>query len=469
MGPTVELPPGCTSDDTQLRLSVGRCIRATGRFDTETFSKVELPVFLSYQLGAGRGTKAAAHALGKRTTRWFSNFFDGRSSRYIDGGGNGAAMRIQPHVWAARDAKPETYLAPLLRDVICTHGHPRGILGACLHALALATTLHQDSVPEPDRWLGMVDHLTRVERIIAADDVLGERWLPAWEMNAGESFSKAMSRTIDELRVQTEQAIEASTRLQGSNAGPEYAELAKSLGGLRAQSRGAGTITAILALWLAWAFRSKPVDGLRASAGLINSDTDTISTMAGALLGAVATNDPPGGLLDAELIVSEAQRLQRLAEGESASSFPHPDPLHWQPPPYLADALGLIDGRPAVAGLGPVVSKGEPIPGQGGKPEFWQWVETTYGQSLLIKRRPELKELPPGSQPRPRSTASARNGHAASPSGGLPADPEHGVEFFFSHREDDRLLGELLRHFARKGGTAAADFASLIEARLSDR
>src|SRR6266550_2846152 len=65
-GPTVDLPAGTYSDDTQLRLAVARCIRGTGRFDVETFSKVELPVFLSYEMRAGRATKTAAHELMKR-------------------------------------------------------------------------------------------------------------------------------------------------------------------------------------------------------------------------------------------------------------------------------------------------------------------------------------------------------------------------------------------------------------------
>lgn len=475
MGPTVELPAGCTSDDTQLRLAVARCIRTSGRFDVEAFSKVELPVFLSYQLGAGRGTKAAAHALAKKTTRWFSNFFDERASNYVNGGGNGAAMRIQPHVWAARDARPETYLAPVLRDAVCTHGHPRGLLGACLHAQALATTLHQGSVPEPDRWLAMVGHLSEVEHIVMADDALGERWLPAWEAATSRSFREALAETIGELRHQMERAVSASVRLQKDGNGARvYAELAESLGGLRKETRGAGTITAVLSLWLAWAFSSDPVGGLRASSFLINSDTDTVSTMAGALLGVVAVDNPPGELLDGELIASEAQRLEALAREQSAPSFPHPDPLHWHPPPRLADALGLIDGQPAVAGLGPVRFLGEPIPGEGSREELWQWAITGYGQTLLIKRRSELHELPPGALPRSRPIVVPSNGSSTSSSGQspkrsrFPRDPAEGAEFFLAHRDDDRLLALLFRHYAQQGPTSAAVFATLVASRLSN-
>lgn len=74
-GPTVVLPAGTYSDDTQLRLAVSRAIRGTGELDVAAFAKVELPVWLSYALGAGRGTTAAANNLRKQGVAWFSNFF----------------------------------------------------------------------------------------------------------------------------------------------------------------------------------------------------------------------------------------------------------------------------------------------------------------------------------------------------------------------------------------------------------
>lgn len=476
MGPIIQLPAGCTSDDTQLRLAVARCVRASGRFDAEAFSKIELPVFLSYQLGAGRGTRAASHSLSRRTTRWFSNFFDDRGSEYINGGGNGAAMRIQPHVWAARDARPETYLSPMLRDVVCTHGHPRAILGAYLHALALGTAIHQGEIPDPGRWPAMVDHLRQVDETIASDDVLADRWLPIWQKTAGRRFTDAVEETVAELKHQIELAVDAARRLRkGNGGGRTYSELAKSLGGLNPETRGAGTITAVLSLWLAWASSDEPVGGLQTSAGLLNSDTDTVSTMAGAIVGAITATDPPGELLDRELIINEAKRLEALSEGKSAPSFPHPDPLHWQPPPSLSDALGLLNNRPAVAGLGPVNLVGEPVRGEGDRGGFWQWALTDYGQSLLIKRRQKLHELPIGAQPRIRQSAAPSNGNGgplrevSSDESEFPADPEQGAELFLSRQDDDRLLGLLLRHYASQGATQAAVFATLISSKLLKR
>ena len=115
-GVVVEIPAGSYSDDTQLRLAVCRSIRGDGQFDAEPFAKIELPVWTSYALGAGRGTKAAASNLTKRSVNWFSNFFEAKDQRYVRSGGNGAAMRIQPHVWAARSSS-ETYLLECLRDL----------------------------------------------------------------------------------------------------------------------------------------------------------------------------------------------------------------------------------------------------------------------------------------------------------------------------------------------------------------
>ena len=94
----VELPTGCYSDDTQLRLATSRSIRGDGSFDVETFSKIEIPVWLSYALGAGLGTKTAAQSLKKSQIQWNSNFFKSKYAQYIEGGGNGAAMRIQPQL-----------------------------------------------------------------------------------------------------------------------------------------------------------------------------------------------------------------------------------------------------------------------------------------------------------------------------------------------------------------------------------
>lgn len=75
-GITVTLPQGCYSDDSQLRLATGRAVGHPG-FDVDAFSKVELPIWLSYELERGKGTTAAAANLARPRVQWFANRFKG--------------------------------------------------------------------------------------------------------------------------------------------------------------------------------------------------------------------------------------------------------------------------------------------------------------------------------------------------------------------------------------------------------
>ena len=403
-GVQVDLPAGTYSDDTQLRLAVCRCIRASGRFDVEALSKIELSVFPSYGLGAGIGTTTAAKALGKRSVRWNSNFFSSERSTYIDGGGNGAAMRIQPHVWASRELRPADYLSAVIRDAVITHGHPRGILGAVLHALAMGSVLRENAIPEPARWVGMVEYLGRVPKMMADDDALAERWIPMWERQSNRSWSSAVLETIEELLPQVQ--IAATEARRPREAEPElYADLCEKLGGLSPKTRGSGTIAAILSLWLAWRHQNRPSEGLCIAANLIGSDTDTIATMVGALVGPLADEPLPGPLLDYDLHSREAGRLKRLRAGEPVEDFPHPDPLRWQQPATLSDAVGLMDGKLALMGLGAAEPDGEMRLGK--DHTGWQWLVTNFDEHVLVKRREDLADLPEWSHPRHRATAKA--------------------------------------------------------------
>lgn len=479
MGPTVEMAAGTYSDDTQLRMAVARCIREPGRFDVEAFSKIELPVFLSYELGAGRGTKSAARALRKRTARWYSNFYD-KPTVYVDGGGNGAAMRIQPHVWAAPSARPDSYLPAVLRDTVSTHGHPRAILGSALHAIALGSALHQQQLPEPGRWAGMIDYLEKLPGLLGADEQLRGRWLPQFNERAGTAFDDALSGARREL--QRHAAVAADLALDsGHDVERRYDQLLRSVGGFDPKSRGAGDSSALLALWLAWCGAQQPAATIALAAGALGSDTDTVATMAGALLGAVADHEPEAPIADRDLHVAEARRLHRLSQGEQTTSFAHPDLLHWEPPASLSDALGTIDGAPAIAGLGPVTLESDLIHGKQGS---WQWVRTQYGQRLLIKRRDELVELPEHAHPRPRALTARRPPPAAQSTlpaapdltppavaqsdRELPGEPEQGALLAARERFDARLVGILWRHYASspQGGAAKAAYFAARAAEL---
>lgn len=406
-GPMIDLPAGAYSDDTQLRLAVSRSIRADGRFDLEAFSKIELPLFLSYEMRAGKGTKAAAFELMKRHVRWSSNFFDNDRARYVNAGGNGAAMRIQPHVWSAPGHNPKHFTGPVTMDAIVTHGHPRGVVGAVIHANALSSVLRHGSIPGPEVWEQIVEYASAATTVMRDHDVLRERWLPDWEKAAGASWADAVGETISEGR---EMVVAAKRAAEVEDTVTAYRELVVALGGKNRESVGSGMIAAVASLFAAWIFRGNPAEGLAVVANHLGTDTDTIATMAGALIGATGASEVPGPVLDREYIAAEAMRMVAISSGDEARSFPHPDPIKWKPPRTLAQAVGRIDGSLAVAGLGTVGQTGKEYPLDQKDNASYQWMHLEFGQSVLIKRPRDPKPLPEGSLPVERPVRAATGG-----------------------------------------------------------
>lgn len=407
-GPEVDFPPGAYSDDTQLRLAVARAIGPDGRFDVEGFSKVELPVFLSYGLGVGRGTKAACRSLTKTSAKWSSNFFEERGASYIDGGGNGAAMRIQPHIWCAMSRWDfDSWAIDVVRNSVVTHGHPRGFVGALFHAALLALAIEDRKVPEPSRWLDIVDWLATVSKLIARDDELAELWMPTWERATGTALDRAFATTASEVRNLIEQLENQSQTLDDST----WRDAVRVLGGMDPKTRGSGTISAVLAGWLAFLGQDRPESSLLIAANLLGSDTDTIATMAGAILGAVRYEArPQSPIQDVEFIEKTASWLDSVSKGTGKGRFRYPDLLEWSPPRSGLDYVGTVDGHPALAGLGRFRPSGSSYGGGHSKDEIWEWVTLDFGQTLLVKRRREVRELPSQLRPRSRLSAGADEG-----------------------------------------------------------
>lgn len=388
-GAFIDLPAGCYSDDTQLRLSTCRAIKNDGYFDVEAFAKVELPVWMSYALGAGRGTKAAATSLSKQGTTWFSNFFSSGGSKYFSAGGNGAAMRVQPHVWISKDlSDPRSYLPDVIRNSICTHGHPRGFLGAAFHAVCLAWTMQEQKIPSRDKWQWLVNELEVVPDIIRGDSELSTFWLPVWEDGIGSGFDDALRICRKEISESVDQAIAWS--LEASSKA-DYADLLQRLGAKDPSVRGSGVVTSVVALALAEHFQTNdPNVPLLLAANALESDTDTIATMAGALLGVVAEQPPEGHLLDAQYIRDEALRLSSGSLSPGSSVFAYPDLDTWKAPRSQLDAVNQNKQGVFVSGLGFATLLSEVYAGNA-KDTVWQWLRLGIGQSVLCKRRESLK------------------------------------------------------------------------------
>ncbi len=384
-GILLDLPSGCYSDDTQLRLATSRAIRADGHFDVEAFAKVELPVWLCYSLGGGLSTKAAASSLTRENVNWFSNFFSDRSASYFEAGGNGAAMRIQPHVWAASNlANSPAYLKDVIRNSICTHGHPNALAGSFFHATCLASTLATNELPGPKQWKETIARLHEILDIIRADDELNTFWLPVWRQRTKVDMEVLLRR----IQQESLNDISAIERELGQDDNVAYAKIVKAVGGLDPSTRGSGIKTAILATALSWLFKGKPTsEALVQAANVLGSDTDSIATMTGAILGAVDKSRPEGDLADREYIEDEAFRLFEVGRGTARNSFRYPDLMSWRAPRTSLDAVGFSNGQIAVAGLGFARPVGQTWEDKKNRDVTWQWLKLSFGQTILAKQR----------------------------------------------------------------------------------
>lgn len=454
-GVEAELPVGCWSDDTQLRLAVCRSIGRHG-FNIESFSRIELPVWPAYALGAGLASKAAAANLAKRGTLWHANTFRG----WTEAGGNGAAMRIQPHVWASTDLEDD-YMIDVITDSVCTHGHPRAIVGACFHASTLAYCLRFGKVPDLSHCREIVSKIDDGLQLIESHDNLGSIWIGLWERETGKEFKAAWRSTISELNDAIERVAADSSGARDTAVA--YGEICRLLGlGIKVQ-RGSGLLTSVAAVSLA-GIAKDAYDGAVVAANALGTDTDTIGTMAGALLGACdVSNQPSQEILDNEYLEGEADRLTAISQGQSVHDHLYPDILTWTAPKTQADSLVTDNGHLVVDGLGRAMELEEAPLYASGKSFAWQWVRTDFGQTLLIKHRLKLRQLDAKNNldPPPAPSNISRSSDATQPED--QAFDEHelridrgvnldaAIDYARENISEDEKLGYTVRRVARDG------------------
>jgi len=464
------LPAGCWSDDTQLRMAVSRSIGSRG-FDVETFARIELPVWPSYALGGGRASKAAAKNLGKSSALWYANTYRG----WENAGGNGAAMRIQPHVWASRDLADD-YMLDVITDSVCTHGHPRAIVGACFHAATLAHCLGTGTVPDSHACTDIAHDVGDMLRLIEDHRMLGSTWVGLWQQATGEEFRDVWRSTSDELCVAVKDAMGQTDAAENVEAA--YVRVVDRLGLREPKQQGSGILTTVAAVALA-AQASKAHERVVVAANAVGTDTDTIASMAGALLGACdGATSPPEEPLDSDYLRAAADRLVAVSRGEQATNYTYPDLLTWSAPATLADALVSDNGDLAVEGLGPAERMAVDATYNARRNFAWEWVRTNFGQSLLIKRRPEVKPLeagndltpPPAPRERPDLPALKPDMRTDDRPVAKPLDRgvrvDDAVKYARAEITDDQALGYTVRRIARDG--TIADLAALVTALRDD-
>ena len=473
-GVTASLPQGCYSDDTQLRLATSRAIRSDG-FDVEAFAKVELPVWLSYGLGGGKSTNAAAAHLAHPSSTWWRNRFKG----WTESGGNGAAMRIQPHVWASRTPEyAESYLLDVVRNAVCTHSHPTGLLGAVLHAQCVGRALVSGEVAMHTVLEDAIQVASRLPELIASDREL-TFWRVAYEEAAGD-FGEAWATALSAARDATSMAAACD----GGTGEERYRSIVDGLKLRDPARRGSGMLTAVAAAALAWC-EPRATEAMRIAANTLGTDTDTIGSMAGAILGATTDADPPVDVLDGDLIRADAGRLADLAIGGAPANHQYPDLMTWHPPKSRADALACArDGDLVVRGLGRATEL-DPSQDLAAHGFRWRWVRLHSGQTLLIKGRERLPDggdattpsveiqrrkrpTPAVDQPLRRAPQDQpqRADATSSEIGGHVEPDTHDIQgvvaYVRAHCHDDKAIGRALRRVVRKG--SAGEIAGFISA-----
>lgn len=305
------------SDDTQLALAVARSISDTGEFEPERFAYEELPLWLHYQRGGGRSMKAAARGLIRRRADWLRNFYRQGQVDYRNAGANGAAMRALPIALAHGDDESAVVRDAFLNALI-THGHPRGLLGAILFALAVHHVLQQ--APGEGRKT-VVDYLRdlvpSLDRCSALDGRISQ-WVGA-RSTRGREENESFQGLFEGVREETRGYL-------GAIAGGESDEPQRYygvVGGLSPATKGSGIGTVCCALYLYARSGEQPEQAIRTAANMLGSDTDTIGVFLGALLGAEwgmegIPQHLADGIQDRGYLVRTAQRLHSIMSGERA-------------------------------------------------------------------------------------------------------------------------------------------------------
>ena len=292
------------SDDTQLLLAVARSRTTYGADWWKAFATVELPLWTLYERGGGGATKRAAQAWTSGEPPWKNNRND-PVRRYFDAGGNGVAMRILPHApFLASLDDPDDLVRDIVLDGSATHGHPRALVGAAAYAHAAR------SLARRTRTLGFGKLLDRLLDESPSWGTFprpgrgGGTWLAAAERVTG-GYERLWTRTVGEMRALIE------TARRGVRAGAladDHAVLDEL--GCFGGAKGAGTVTAAAAVYLASRHAAQPQQGVLRAAFEPGADTDTLAAMTGGLLGCLAGVEwIPRPWLD----VQDAGYLRRLA------------------------------------------------------------------------------------------------------------------------------------------------------------
>ena len=272
--------PGEYSDDTQLTLAVARSIIAG---DWETFfAEKELPFWLNYERGGGSALLKAAKSCKKGIQLWQSPY----TRDYYNAGGNGAVMRILPHVIAsAKTPNTAKLIVDVIKDTLITHGHPRAFLGATCYAYALEYLLKKESILEYGELVAAVIEGQNVWGAIPDSDIFKE-WFNVARQNIEYDFliewENVRTRMVKQLKF-IGTSLKKGLILDDTKILTELECFDKS--------NGAGDVAILAAIYLTSRYANNPSLGIKIPAFSFGADTDTIASITGGLLGMLSGMD----------------------------------------------------------------------------------------------------------------------------------------------------------------------------------
>jgi len=283
------------SDDTQLILATIRSMQKGANW-SKSFCMEELPIWLLYERGGGKSTKSAAESWLRGTPPWreSSNNKDA-VERYFKAGGNGVAMRILPHALLQNNTEQAMFQQIMLNGIL-THGHPVALVGALLYGKCVQLAYRNKGILK----LGaLIDELLETRNDWSAMPKLKgsfEEWSSTAEKYVNgyaSEWDAAVDNVLNGLSVSKEALKKGALAVDSKTL--------QQIGCFDRRLKGAGTVAAVAAIYLASRYAADPKIGLLEAAFAIGADTDTIASMLGGILGA---------LLGTEWIIPEWQQVQ---------------------------------------------------------------------------------------------------------------------------------------------------------------
>jgi len=309
------------SDDTQLLLCTARSL-LHGTQWWHHLTRRELPSWSLYERGGGRATMHAAGMWLAGREPWSSTEKADRK-HYFEAGGNGVAMRIMPHCLFGVAEKDFSAVATnILANGVCTHGHPRALIGALAYGFAVWMAFRETETLQYGAIIEKV--LAAMEFWSALPDLGGicPTWRPSTQEEHAGQYEKCWQETAAEMMRLLERCREAMK--QGALSIDQ--EVLKQLGCFDRGINGSGTVAAAASIFLASRYAADPFHGLIEAAFSYGADTDTIASMTGGLLGAVLGGEwlenRSEQVQDASYLKVIAERLAKKTDVPLDTSLP---------------------------------------------------------------------------------------------------------------------------------------------------